>query len=97
MYYATMRQVLQKDYNYAMEERQKTGDTESAKAAVDTIKWFNRNVPKGQMLTNYGSSYAQWKVGVAKDAAGVGGRILDVPLQQSIDATFPAASEERIR
>jgi hypothetical protein len=97
MYYATMRQNLQLAYNYAMEERRKTGDDEAVPEALKDIRWFNRNVPKGQQLIDFGGAYAKWRVGLAKDRAGLGRRTLDVPLQRSIDKTFPAATEERIR
>ena len=64
---------------------------------MKTIKWFNRNVPKGQQLITYGQSYANWLVGVGKDTAGAERRTLDIPLRREIDKSFPAATEERIK
>jgi len=96
-FYAEYRQRLQVDYNYAKEQERLAGDTGLVDTAVDAIERFNKGVPRGQELTNYGASYARWLTNAAKDAAGMPSRALDIPLQQDIRSTFPAAQEEAIR
>lgn len=96
-FYAAMRRNLQINFNYAMEEKRKVGDTEAVKDARKKIKQYNSIAPKGQQLINYPAAYFQYKMGIEKDKRGVGDRLFDQPVRDDIQKSFPAATEERIK
>ncbi len=96
-FYKAMRQRLQTTFNYAMEEKRKVGDTQAVKDARKAIDHFNSIAPKGQELINFPEAYFNYRLSIERDKRGVGNRLFDQPVRDSVQETFPAATEERIK
>jgi hypothetical protein len=97
-YYRELRGYLLADFYFAMDQKRNgNGSDDEVKNVRQAIRQFNKEAPRGQQLIDIGGAYARHRISIARDRRGLSGRTLDTPTLRENQATFPAATDERIR